>query len=279
MKLAAIRDDDVSFFTNPAQLERVHAPLLEKNIPVNIAAIPFVSANVELRHEKLKGDYEPFIPPEYRGRNERFDIGGNKALVDFVRRHPAIHVAQHGYSHAYVDGAREFDISDGAKISAMISEGGRVIEKAFGVRPAFFVAPWDSISRAAFAALARSFEGISTGWLSKDSVPLAWLPKLLVKKLKHRNYIFAGGTLVLEHPGCILSQFTPVEAIRERVMAYLADHDVAVLTTHHWEYFGEDGAPNEPLLAAYHALVAELSERRDIRFATFPDIRRALFNR
>jgi hypothetical protein len=278
MKLAAIRDDDISFFTKPALLERVHGPLLEKAIPINIAAVPFVSANVKLRHEKLKGDYEPFIPPEYRGRDECFEIGGNKALVDFVRRHPAIHVAQHGYSHAYVDGAREFEIADSARISEMISEGARIIEKAFGVRPAFFVAPWDSISRAAFAALARSFEGISTGWLSKDSVPLTWLPKLLVKKLAHRNYILAGKTLVVEHPGCILSKFTPPQEIRQRVLQYIENSEVAVLTTHHWEYFGEDGAPNEPLLAAYHAVVAELAGRSDVRLASFAEIRTALID-
>ena len=36
----AIRDDDVSFFTKPIELESLYKNLWEKNIPVSFAVIP-----------------------------------------------------------------------------------------------------------------------------------------------------------------------------------------------------------------------------------------------
>ena len=276
MKLLAIRDDDACFFTDPARLARVHGPLLEKGFPLNLAAIPLVSANVKLRHKRLRGEYEPFISPEYRGREACFQIGDNKALVDFVSRTPGIHIAQHGCSHAYVNGMAEFDISDRAKIGEMADSGKEIIEKAFGVRPAFFVAPWDRISRAAYPVLAERFEGISTGWLTKDTVPFSWMPNYIIKKFRHRNYALVGGALMLEHRGCILSPSSVPQAVRELIMKNLKMHDIVTLLTHHWEYFNDDGSPNAALLNAYHEIVSELSERKDLRFASFDEIRRAV---
>jgi hypothetical protein len=278
MKLVAIRDDDACFFTDSARFALVHAPLLDKGLPLNVAAIPSVSANIKLIHDKLQGDYEPFITAQYRGEETCYDIGENKALVDLVSRHRCIEVAQHGYRHAFMNGTREFEIQDAREIEKMIRDGAQIMEKAFGARPAFFVAPWNRISRAAFPALAANFDGISAGWLSKDSVPLSWLPKLLIMKLKRRNYIFAGKTLVLENPGCILSKFTPVEAIRGQVMAHIERHEVTVLVTHHWEYFNDDGSLDGKFLAAYHALIAEINAQKDVRLASLSEIRRALMS-
>jgi len=276
MKLLAIRDDDACSFTDPAKITRVHAPLFEKGFPLNVSAIPLVSANVKLRYKKLRGEYEPFIPPEYCGRDACYPIGDNTALVEFISRTPGIHIAQHGCSHAYVNGAPEFDISDRAKIGEMADAGGEIMEKTFGVRPAFFVAPWDAISRAAYPILAKRFTVISTGWLTKEKVPFSWMPAFIIKKLKRRNYSFGGGALVLEHRGCLLSPLYGPRAARELVMKNLETHDIITLLTHQWEFFNEDGSPNTALLKAYHELVAELSERKDLRFASFDEILRAV---
>ncbi len=278
MKLVAIRDDDVSFFTDTARFAGVHGPLLERGVPVNLAVIPLASANVKVRHEKMQG-YEPFIPPPYRGQEACFDVGENRELIEFITSHPSLHVVQHGCRHEYVNDAHEFAISDTKKLSEMVRDGARTIEKAFGARPDFFVAPWDKISRTAYPVLASRFKGISTGWLGKADVPLAWLPKLLIKKLQNRNYIFAENTIILEHPGCILSRFNPPEEITGRIMAYVDTHDVAVLVTHHWEYYGEDGTVNNPFLAAYHETIAELSKREGVRIVSFHEMRRALKSR
>jgi len=50
----AIRDDDVSFFTKPMELEKLYKDLWEKNIPVSFAVIPFAVKSYYC------GDWEKF---------------------------------------------------------------------------------------------------------------------------------------------------------------------------------------------------------------------------
>jgi hypothetical protein len=101
------------------------------------------------------------------------------------------------------------------------------------------------------------------------------MPKFALKKLKRRNFILSGGTLVLEHLNCLLGQFSDARAVRELVFRNLEMYYAVTFVTHHWEYFREDGSRNETLLKAYHDIVAEIAERKDVRFATFDEIRRA----
>lgn len=276
MKHIAIRDDDACFFTDASRFALVHSPLLDKGIPLNLSAIPFVSANVRLRHTKLRGEYEPFIPPQYSGKAACFPIGDNKALVNLARRHPRVQIVQHGYSHAYVDGEREFEITDAARIAKMADAGADILEKTFGARPAFFVSPWDRISRTAFRVLAKRFEGISAAWISRQNVPPRWLLKYALKKIRRRNYIVVGGALILEHASCLLTKFKPPGETRDRLMRHLEKHDYVTLVTHHWEFFNEDGSPNAALISGYHEIIAELTARKDVRLASFDQIRRAV---
>jgi hypothetical protein len=51
----AIRDDDVSFFTKPMELESLYKDLWEKNIPISFAVKFLVAGNVKFFIKK-KGE-------------------------------------------------------------------------------------------------------------------------------------------------------------------------------------------------------------------------------
>jgi len=89
----AIRDDDVSFFTKPIELESLYKNLWEKNIPVSFAVIPIAVKS------HYCGDWEKF----YQGKEEN-PIGNNKELVQFLRekiKEKKVSIMLHGFSHQY----------------------------------------------------------------------------------------------------------------------------------------------------------------------------------
>lgn len=89
----AIRDDDVSFWTKPQELEMIYKEIWEKGIPVSLGIIPF---SVKFY---FPGDREKF----YQGE-ELKPVGENKDLVEFLKekiKENRISVMLHGFSHQY----------------------------------------------------------------------------------------------------------------------------------------------------------------------------------
>lgn len=91
--LFAIRDDDVSYWTKPEELENLYKPIWSKGIPVSLSLIPF-----SIKSENL-GDFDKFYQDE-----EFRHIGDNKELVYFIRekqREKLVCLMMHGYTHQY----------------------------------------------------------------------------------------------------------------------------------------------------------------------------------
>jgi len=89
----AIRDDDVSFFTKPIELESLYKCLWEKNIPISFAVIPFAVKSYYC------GDWEKF----YQEKEEN-PIDKNKELVHFLQekiKEKKVSIMLHGFSHQY----------------------------------------------------------------------------------------------------------------------------------------------------------------------------------
>src|SRR5689334_22867635 len=98
----AIRDDDTSYFTDPAALERVYGSIWSQ-APVCLAVVPFAI-----------GYKNPGIPEAHWNDGRQFPLKENPALVDRLPswlRHRLITVALHGYTHQDYPGGYEFQVA------------------------------------------------------------------------------------------------------------------------------------------------------------------------
>ena len=137
----AIRDDDVNFFTNPSDLERIYDRI--KGFPVSYAVIPNV--------------VEAGACPDIIKDGEAHSIGDNKELCLYLKQKFAsgnCDILMHGITH-------EYKYSRNRKVSEMIwrinegkdplirklEEAKQILENALGVPIVCFVAPHNDINQ------------------------------------------------------------------------------------------------------------------------------------
>lgn len=123
-----IRDDDLNYFSTPADIERWYADVFREGIPVGFSAIPFVKPASDVYTAGAS-----FEEKEY-------PISENGELVAYVKGNPLIEVLQHGTTHETVDGAFEYARTLGRTETA---RGRKKLEQAFGVPVTVFVPPHD----------------------------------------------------------------------------------------------------------------------------------------
>lgn len=260
MKYVLLRDDDTNALTPPACLERLYRPFLDRNLPVNLAAIPCVNTSATLPGGRLEG----FLMARRPGLPERLPLAAGRELLDYLAANPGYGLLHHGYAHDYL----EFDSPRRAELAQRLEDGAAGFDRAGLPRPATFVGPYDQISRTAYRELARRFRIVSTGWFELRRLPFSWWPRYAARKLARRRHWTAGGLWLLSHPGCLLSYQRPVEGMLERIQAAIAASPLTVLVTHWWEYFA-GGQPNEPFIAVLHQLAEWLASAPDLRVISF----------
>jgi hypothetical protein len=263
MRYVILRDDDTCALTPPACLERLYRPFLGRGMPVNLATIPEVRTDVRMQDGRPEG----FIAAGSGTAEPLVRIGCARALVDFIRSEPDLHVVQHGCHHDLF----EFGGSDRVGIARLLDHGARVLGEAGFARPVSFVAPYDRLSRSAFLEVASRFAVISTGWFEAGNVPLRWFPAYALKKLTGRPHWRAGGSALLSHPGCLLSYMRPHSGMMDSVRAAVEGATLTVLVFHWWEFF-RDGIADEGLIGVLHEVADWLSSRPDVRVVSFRDV-------
>ena len=70
-----IRDDDLSFWTNPKEIEKVYKPLFNRKIKISFAAIPF-AVNVF-----NAGNFDIFYQDEY----SQTPMSKNSEIVEYIK--------------------------------------------------------------------------------------------------------------------------------------------------------------------------------------------------
>ena len=263
MHTVILRDDDTCAFTPPACLERLYRPFLRHGMPVNLAVIPEVSTTVCTPDGRLEG----FLTAGRGPAAPLASIADNRGLVEYLRAEAGFHVAQHGCHHDYLEFAR----SNRRELARRLDRGALCLREAGFAPPMAFVAPYDRMSRAAYLEIAARFAVISTGWFEVGRVPLRWWPRYARKKIRHQPHWRADRTLLLSHPGCLLSFHRPYEEMLAAVCRDIESRALTVVVTHWWEYF-RDGAPDEKFIAVLHAVAAWLAGRRDIRVVSFREV-------
>lgn len=260
MRTIIIRDDDTNALTPVECLETLYRPFLERGLPVNLATIPEVRLNARTPDGKREG----FLPRQPNPAVETVALNESRPLVDYLHANPGYAIVQHGCYHDTF----EFDRTDRADVVRRLDRGAQRLREAGFADVRAFVAPHDKISAVAYEEIAKRFRVISTGWFEWQRLPLAWRPRYLAKKLTGRPHWRAGDTMLLSHPGCLLSYLKPMASMLEEVKRAIDRQDVTVLVTHWWEYF-RDGRTDEAFVRVLHSVAEHLAARKDVRVVTF----------
>jgi len=265
MRYVILRDDDTNALTPVDCLERLHRPLLERGLPVNLAIIPKVRTDTK----SADGQPEGFLlaRPKHDGSTAALPISSNESLVRYLRDQPGYHIVQHGYHHSL----SEFDSEHADDISDKLEQGARLLMEAGFPRPETFVAPYDRFSPTSLREVARHFRVISTGWFEWRQLPVSWWPRYGLKKIFKRPHWRISRTILLTHPGCLLSYQRPYAAMLEEVKQSVRSRQLTVLVTHWWEYF-RGRRPDEPFLRIFHETADWLASQPDIKVISFADL-------
>jgi hypothetical protein len=283
MKYVVIRDDDASYFTKPKTLELLYGSFFKEKKPINFSVIPKITANIVIdssnpyrKQEQL--EYDPIIPPECRGCDEMFPVNENTEIVEFIQSLESCEVLQHGLTHGLVDGIKEFRINDLHEIERRASLGSKLLQECFHVSPSFFVPPWDNVSTETINFLKSKYKGLSLGRLDPTRLPVKSWGSFLKKILSSRVYMFCDELLLIEHPGYLLTRFSP-ELAFDRVRNTVETKDIVVLVNHHWEYFFDWSELDSSFFSAWKQVTEYLLSRADLSFLTFSELHKVLMDR
>jgi hypothetical protein len=269
MRYVILRDDDTNALTPVECLEKLYRPFLDRGLPVNLAVIPEVATNAQTPDGKPEcflfaknGTHAVRVPMA-----ERVPIHDRPALVGYLQSNPGFRVIQHGCHHDCF----EFDRASRADISARLERGLKLLAEAGFPRPVTFVAPHDKFSRASYREVAKRFRVISSGWFELRRLPMTWWPKYFMKKARNAPHWSMGRTVLLSHPGCLLSAQRDFESLPDEIDRAIHSRRLTVLVTHWWEYFPE-GKPNERFISVLHKTADYLASDSDIKVISFADL-------
>jgi hypothetical protein len=266
MRYVIIRDDDTNSTTPVEYLERLYRPFLERNMPVNLAVIPAVSRAARMADGKPEG----FLFSRRSSGSDRTGIiplAENRKLVDYLHANPGFKVVQHGCHHDFM----EFDRPDQAEVAQRIERGTEFLLQAGFNRPETFVAPYDKLSRASLREVAQRFKVLSTGWFELNRLPYSWWPRYAVKKLWQNSHWQVGQTLLLTHPGCLLSYQRAYSTMLGGIVDCLNRNQVTVLVTHWWEYF-RNNEPDQPFIDFLHETASYVATHPELEVISFSDL-------
>jgi predicted deacetylase len=164
----AIRDDDVSFFTQYSELEKAYGRVWNF-APISFAVIPFVK-------DLQTNAYHPL------GENEEL----LEALKRMVRKNQ-IEIMLHGYSHEDYENGREFEAGD--DLRQKVEKGKKYLELLFEKPVRVFVPPHNALSKTGVEAV----EALNMHILG--SIPLSplkrgWNPANLRCVVRKKIYAF-----------------------------------------------------------------------------------------
>lgn len=266
-----IRDDDISYFTRLDDFKKVHRLLLDEGIPFNAAVVPKVSDNVG----DGEGGYEGFIPKQVLGKGRSYLVYENEELIAFIRSLDSIEIAQHGFSHEHLrPGVSEFADSNSARISRKLDEGKDILFKAFGVKPGFFVPPYDVVTKEVLREIRKRFDGISLSQTSHGIHSMTMWGKFLWTKWRGRCIIRWKGFRIVQHPGldfsCMDESMLGQETV-EDIMSKV--RDVLVLPLHSWRFFSREGRLRVEALNRWEEFLKRLISDNKIKFLKLSEIK------
>ncbi|WP_272694365.1 hypothetical protein [Providencia sp. PROV036] len=148
MKIS-IRDDDLNYFTTVDELEKCYGSII-KDIPITLAAIPFVTENFFKMSELTGSRHDTLIKIKNHEKNlnklqlgnyyQNHPLGFNQELIDYLNENKERYeIALHGNTHRFYSEGAEYKLKN--LPSDLISDGNRYLELLFNRKINFFVPP------------------------------------------------------------------------------------------------------------------------------------------
>jgi len=255
-----IRDDDTSYFTSPALLERIYGRLWQHDHPVSLAVIPAQRSDTRVEY-RPGSPYDPSIAPEYRGLAKDHPITLNRELCAFLNAQAKtglIEICLHGYNHSYL----EFTSENRTLIEQKLTDGHAMLREALPDAPIqTFIAPYDELSAIAVeTVLAHGYNLCSKSANFASFSAYSHLGPYQTHALPNGRRIFTCDEYIFTHrrkPGASISD------ARHRMQT----ETPLVIANHYWTFFYDWNGPNTQLLAEWDLFVDDLlttSEDREL---------------
>jgi predicted deacetylase len=239
----ALRNDDVSFFTSPDELEEAFGDFCRWG-PVSLSIIPFCRAGTS------RG-----VPPRFRERWSIHPLHENTSLVAYLRAGVAagrFDAMVHGYHHDEPDGRAEFVV--GTDLRRRAAEGRAYLEDLLAAPVRVFVPPHNEIRRRGLRAVVAAglhlagTAGLRSGWspLSRRTWAVWW--NLRTARWRGATTVpwvldLADHREIVGHPVTPLAQMQRTAAGFEQALSV---GGVFCAATHHWELKAASLHPGEP---------------------------------
>jgi hypothetical protein len=251
------RDDDTSFFTRPAMLERVYARLWARQIPVSLAVIPNHHGKIVI-HDTL----DPNVPPAHRGEEAYFPITQNPDLCAWLRdktQAGLVEICQHGYTHDFMECVTD----NGPAFGQQIAAGKQLLEAVLPGRTIqTYLPPYGCVSETGLSVL---LETGMTIMVSRTNWPpiqaLADLPPYTCTVFNNVRCLvdgaFAGDPL--DDPAGWLAN----------AQAQAGDEAVLVHVNHYWQFYHDFGEPDPAAFARWDRFLDVVLAHPDLVFTSF----------
>lgn len=261
MKKLVIRDDDLSYWTKPEDIDKVYKSLFDKKIKISFATIPF---SVEMFNA---GNFNTF----YQDENSSMPIGKNKETVEYIREKiddGLVEIMLHGFNHLYsfecegiiktatkenlqkpralnkkINFLGEYNYQAYETLNKITKEGKEYLEDIFKVKITNFVPPSNQIGESGIKAISNNKLNLS-GLIGKKYDRELSL-KGLMTYLDRVIFSFTNKDITYpkiadygkhkELSGYALTPSTNLDRY-ERQIEYCLKHNLPFqLATHYWE--------------------------------------------
>lgn len=272
----AIRDDDVSYFTQPRMLDTLYKEAWRLGFKVSLAVIPYVKAS-------KRGH----VPPGHKASNKSFSIRENRELVKYLMEKMAegyVDIVQHGYTHAREEGKSEFAIDDFRLIDKRLRRGNKLLRETFKRKITVFVAPHERVSRAAWKSISRNGMCLCRRFTLGRFLLTAPIQTIDFRRLARNltrspnpfnpissSLIDWADMLVIQWDAFFWSRSrrdirSQLEDAKEIFLRRLGSGGSFVLAHHHWDYFlgWKAGRMKQDMLACLKDLLNLVSSHEEV---------------
>lgn len=268
----AIRDDDVSYFTQPWMIDRLYEKAWQLGFKVSLAVIPNIKS--------------PRSNARFQAQGKKFfSISKNRDLVNYLRekiRNNQVDIVQHGYTHKNINGKPEFANNDFELINDMLKRGNKILRETFKLDVRVFTAPHDRISRAAWKSIVRNnmylCRKFTLGRFLTTapiySLNLCKLVKNLIRQpnpfeLLPNSLIDLSDTLVVQWDPLFSSDMNPevqFKIAEQQFFERLDEGSAFVTLHHHWDYFfnSESKLMKQGLLTGFNRFLTMVSSMNGV---------------
>ena len=262
-----IRDDDISYFTEPWMLDTIYKQAWKLGFKISLAVVPNICAANSSN-----------IPKAYRGEKNLFSISENRELTDYLLKKVEdrqVEIIQHGYSHNSPGGEAEWALGNYNKIYSEVKKGNEILRDTFKREVTVFASPYERISRPIWKSLQNNGLNLCRKFtLGKLMYTTAFsgltFNKMLEMavscnnpfKLIPQSVINIANTVIVQWDfliSAVQGLNPPIEKAKEKFERRLLHGESFIILHHFWEYFENSGEVKQDLLKSLNSFLKFVS--------------------